>query len=215
MAVGRRLVGEALLLSFAQLAAIGVGFVAAVLIARSLGPEGRGVFAWLMTLVGVAVQVAALAAPQAVRAIAPALGDHRALVATLVALGLAGTVLGLPLLAYAFAQRPAGVDGALVLAAWTMVPLMAPAVAVIALVQMRERPAPIVLVHLGPKLFLAAGAAALWWRGALDLAGAVWLNIAVAAFQLALLLALLRGLGLGLRPSLALARRVARLLGAG
>lgn len=215
MGARRRLVEQTLLLSFAQLSALGVGFVATVLIARALGPEGRGVFAWIMTLVGLAVQVAALASTQTVRAVAPEIGGDRAFVPTLVALGLTGTVVGLPLLGYAVAQRPAGLDGGLVLAAWSMVPLTAAAVAVIGLVQMRERPWPILLAHLGPKLFLVLAAAALWQAGALDLAGALWLNVAVAALQLALLLALLRHDGLGLRPSLALARRVARLLGAG
>ena len=45
MAVRRRLVEQTLLLTFAQLLALAVGFVATVVIARALGPEGRGLYA--------------------------------------------------------------------------------------------------------------------------------------------------------------------------
>ena len=44
-------------------------FLSTVLIARALGPEGRGLYAWILTLVGLAVQFAALVANQSVRAV--------------------------------------------------------------------------------------------------------------------------------------------------
>lgn len=214
MDVRRRLVEQTVLLTFAQLLALAVGFVATVLITRALGPEGRGLFAWMMTLVGMAVQVATLASNQSVRAIASEIGGEARFVPTLLSLSLAGTILGLPILAYAFAQLPARLDPLLV-TAWIMVPLMAAAVSLLALVQIRERPGAILCAHLGPKAALLLAAAALWSWGRLDLAAAIWLNIGVAVFQFALLLALAPWNGSRLRPSLALARRVATRLGAG
>jgi O-antigen/teichoic acid export membrane protein len=82
------------------------------------------------------------------------------------------------------------------------------------LVHIRERPWPIVGAHVGPRLALLLGVGALWAAGRLDLASAIWLNTAVAAVQLALNVALIP-VRHGVRPNLALARRVARLLGAG
>jgi O-antigen/teichoic acid export membrane protein len=214
MAVRRRLVEQTLLLTFAQLLALAVGFVATVVVARALGPEGRGLYAWLLTLTAIAVQVAALASNQTVRGIAGQLGGEPGFVATLIALSLVGTLLGIPLLAYAWAGLPAGLDGTLLAVAWAAVPLMAAAVSVMPLVHIRERPWPIVWAHLGPRLALLLGVGTLWAAERLDLASAIWLNTAVAAVQLALTVALIPARH-GVRPNLALARRVARLLGAG
>jgi O-antigen/teichoic acid export membrane protein len=214
MAVRRRLVEQTLLLTFAQLLALAVGFVATVVVARALGPEGRGLYAWVLTLTAIAVQVAALASNQTVRGIAGQLGGEPGFVATLIALSLVGTLLGVPLLAYAWAGLPAGLDGTLLAVAWASVPLMAAAVSLMPLVHIRERPSPIVWAHLGPRLALVLGVGTLWAAGRLDLASAIWLNTAVAAVQLALNLALIPARH-GVRPNLPLARRVARLLGAG
>lgn len=214
MAVRRRLVEQTLLLTFAQLLALAVGFVATIVITRVLGPEARGLYAWLLTLTAIAVQIAALASNQTVRGIAGEFAGEPGLLATLVALSLIGTLLGLPLVAYAWAALPAGVDPSLLAVAWAAVPLTAAAVSVIALVQIQERPWPILWAHLGPRLAALLGAAALWAAGRLDLATAIWLTTAVAVVQLVLLVALVPSRR-GYRPSLSLARRVARLLGAG
>jgi O-antigen/teichoic acid export membrane protein len=214
MAVRRRLVEQTLLLTFAQLLALAVGFVATVVVARALGPEGRGLYAWVLTLTAIAVQVAALASNQTVRGIAGQLGAEPGFVATLIVLSLFGTLLGVPLLSYAWTVLPAGLDGTLLAVAWLSVPLMAAAVSLMPLVHIQERPSPIVWAHLGPRLALLLGVGTLWAAGRLELASAIWLNTAVAAVQLALNLALIPARH-GVRPNLALARRVARLLGAG
>jgi O-antigen/teichoic acid export membrane protein len=209
-----RLAGQTFLLAFAQWLSLGVGFLATVLIARALGPEGRGVYAWLLTLTGLAVQVAALAPNQTVRGIAGRWGDDPAFVPTLMALSLFGTLLGLPVFAYAWAELPRAAGGALLLVACVAVPLTAASVSIIALVQIEQRLWPILWAHLGPKLALLIGAGALWAADRLDLAGAVWLNTGVAAVQLGLLLRLLPSRPAS-RPRLALARQMAGLIGAG
>jgi O-antigen/teichoic acid export membrane protein len=214
MAVRRRLVERTLLLTFAQLLALAVGFVATVVIARALGPEGRGLYAWLLTLTAIAIQLAALASTQTVRAIAGEFGGEPGFVATLVALSILGSLLGLPLLTYAWRGLPAGLDPTLLAVAWAAVPLSAAAVSLISLVHIQERSWPILCGHLGPRVGLLLGVGALWAAGRLDLATAIWLNTAAAAVQFAVLIALVPGRH-RLRPRLALARSVARLLGPG
>jgi O-antigen/teichoic acid export membrane protein len=214
MAVRRRLVEQTLLLTFAQLVGLGVGFGATIVIARALGPEGRGLYAWLLTLTAIAVQVAALASNQTVRGLAGEFADTPGFLATLIALSIIGTLLGFPLLAYAWSALPAGIDVSLLALAWAAVPLTAAAVSAIALVQIRERTWPILWAHVGPRLGLVLGAAILWAAGRLDLASAIWLNTAVAVAQLVIVVALIPSAG-GLRPRLALARSIGRLLGAG
>jgi O-antigen/teichoic acid export membrane protein len=214
MAVRRRLVEQTLLLTFAQLLALAVGFVATIVIARALGPEGRGLYAWVLTLTAIAIQLAALASNQTVRAIAGEFGGEPGFVATLIALGFLGALLGFPLLAYAWSGLPAGLDPTLLLVAWVSVPLTAAAVSIIALIHIQERRWPILCAHLGPRLALLLGVGTLWGVGRLDLERAIWLNTVVAAVQLVLLVALVPGHH-GLRPRVGLVRRVARLLGAG
>jgi O-antigen/teichoic acid export membrane protein len=214
MRVRRRLVAETLLLASAQIAALAVAFLATVLIARALGPEGRGVYAWLLTLVGIAVQVAALASHQTVRAIFPQVGEDRAFVPMLMALSLFGTLLGLPLLIYALAELPAALDHRLVFAAWLAVPLTGAAVPLLALVQIGARPWPIFAAHVGSRAVILTVVAVLWAANVLDLATAVWINTGAAGLQLTILLVLLRA-RLSLRSNLALARRVAGRVGAG
>jgi O-antigen/teichoic acid export membrane protein len=208
------LAGQTLLLTFAQWLSLAVGFFATVLITRALGPEGRGLYAWLLTLTGLAVQVAALAPAQTVRGIAGELGDEPAFVPTLMALSLFGTLLGLPVFAYAWAELPGEARGVLLFVAWAAVPLTAAAVSIIAFVQIEQRVWPILWAHLGPKLALLVGAGALWASDRLDVGAAVWLNTLVAVVQLGLLLLLLPSRPAS-RPSFALARRVAGLIGAG
>src|SRR5207253_2521958 len=70
MSVRARLARETLLLTGAQLAGLAVGFLATVSITRALGPEARGVYAWILTLAGLGVQAAALAPSQTVRIVA-------------------------------------------------------------------------------------------------------------------------------------------------
>lgn len=214
MAGRRRLVEQTLLLTFAQLLGLAVGFGATIVITRALGPEGRGLYAWLLTLTAIAVQVAALASNQTVRGLAREFAAEPGFLATLIALSVGGTLLGLPLLAYAWRALPAGIDPSLLWVAWASVPLTAAAVSTIALVQIRERPWPILWAHIGPRLGLVLGAAMLWAAGRLDLASAIWLNTAVAVAQLVIVVALIPP-GSARRPRLALARRMARLLGAG
>jgi O-antigen/teichoic acid export membrane protein len=209
----RRLVEQTLLLTAAHLSALAVGFYASVLTARALGPDGRGVFAWITTLVGIAIQIATLAPNQVVRAIAPEFGADRAFVPTLLALGPLGAALGLPLLAYGIAAYPADSSVGLLLAAWITVPLVGAGAAMATIVQIQARPLPVILSLVGPKAVLVLATAFLWWNGRLDLAAAVWLYTGSVALQFAVVLALVGPARAA--PSFALLRRVGGLLGAG
>jgi hypothetical protein len=83
MAVRRRLVEQTLLLTFAQLLALAVGFVATIAITRALGPEARGLYAWVLTWTAIAVQIAALASNQTVRGIAGEFAGEPGFLATI------------------------------------------------------------------------------------------------------------------------------------
>lgn len=184
------------------------------MVTRALGPDGRGVHAWLLTLAAVAVQVALLAPPHAVRALAGR--PRERLPATLAALCGLGAIGTLPLAAYALLDPVAPAVGpSLVFAAWLSVPLTATALALFALLQTEARATPILLVQTAPRALQLAVVLALAAGGALDLPAAVWLHSATALATLGLTVLLLRPSGRALRPDPALARDLSRHLGLG
>lgn len=211
-----RLAQETLLLTGAQAAALAISFAAAVLITRALGPEARGVYAWVLTLAGLGVQTAALAAQPTVRTVAAQNPGDPRLAASLALLGFGGTCLTLPFLVYGWLEPNIGRHAhALLAIAWLSVPLTSAATSLIVLVHLRQRTLAILAAHLGPKLVLLGATLVLWRTGALDLRSAVWLNTLVALVQFGLLLALIRQPTRAFRPDPALMRRLAGLLGAG
>jgi O-antigen/teichoic acid export membrane protein len=209
-----RIARDTALLTGGQLAGIVLTILPTILITRILGPDSRGVYAWVLTVAQFGIQLATLAPLPAVRTLAER-GDPR-LPATLVALALGGTLLTAPLLAYAWFE---GAIGSLarpqLLAAWLAVPLTAASLSLVPLIQIRGRADQILTVQIGPRAVQFALAVGLAWSGRLDLAVAVWIFTTVAAVELGLILACLAGDIRDLRPSLALMREAASLLGAG
>lgn len=213
MPSARRLARETLVLTAGNFVGLAVGLVGTVLVTRALGPAGRGVYSWLLTLATIGVQLALLAPPQAVRALVDRDAGGR-LPATLGAICLAGSCLSLPLAAYAYLDPALGPAARpVLLGAWLSVPLTAVGIALFALLQIEGRAGPILLVQIAPRAAQLLAILALWAWSALDLQAAVWLVPATAAMALVLTLALLRPAGLDPRPDPALARELAGQLG--
>lgn len=213
MSTARRLARELFVLTAGHFAGLGVGLLGTVVVTRALGPEGRGVHAWLLTLAAIGVQLALLAPPHAVRALAGQAGGR--LPATLAALCGLGTLLTLPLAGYAFSDPIDPAARPLVVIAWLAVPATASALALFALVQMQGPAAPLLVVQIAPRLFQLLLVIALAAAGRLDLEAAIWLHLATALATLALTIAFLRPLPRDLRPDPALAGALARHLGLG
>lgn len=209
-----RIARQTALLSTAQFLGLGIGLLGTVLVTRALGPEGRAVYAWLLTLVGIAIQLALVAPPAVVRAVAVA--APRRLPATLVLLCLAGAVLTVPLAVYVLLDRHIGPEARPYLAlAWLAVPVTATTLALNTMVQIEGRPGRVLAVHVGPRILQVAMIAGTAAAGRLDLPAAMTIFVLTSLVELALVLVCLRGRVDGFVPSLPLVRDVLRLLGAG
>ena len=212
MSTARRLARDTLVLTLGNFAGLGIGLVGTVIVARTLGPEGRGLYAWLVTFSSIGVQIASLAPPHAVRFLAGQ--GHARLPGTLAAFCILGTIPTLPLAAYAALDPDFGQAlGPLVALAWLAVPLTAAAVALMTLVQVEARPGAILLVQTAPRLIQVIAVLGLAAAGALDLSAAILLYTFTAAVTLALVLMMLRPSPADLRPDPDLMRRLGRQLG--
>lgn len=214
MSNARRIARDTMVLTSGGLVALGINFLGTVLITRAIGPDGRGVYAWLLTVAWIAIQLATLAPLAVVRTVEPQGGEH--LPATLVFLSLAGTVATLPLLAYV------ALDGTMgpavrpyLAAAWLAVPITAANLSLGTLVQIDGHARRILTVQIAPRLVQLAVILALVWGRRLDLEASVWLFPFTAAIEFCLAVTALRNRIRTLRPSLSLTRTIAGLLGAG
>ncbi|MBV9076290.1 MAG: hypothetical protein JO048_02260 [Methylobacteriaceae bacterium] len=214
MSNSRRIARDTALLTGGQLAGVALTIVPTVLITRTLGPDARGVYAWVLTVAGFGIQLATLAPLPAVRTLAER-GDRR-LPATLATLAWAGTLVTLPLLAYAWFDPAIGARfRPLLLAAWLAVPLTATSLSLSPLIQIRGVARQILTAQIAPRAAQFAIAVALFATGLLTLTTAIWIFPTIAAIELGLVLLVLgRGIG-DFRPSPRLMRRAAALLGAG
>lgn len=209
-----RIARQTALLTAAQFLGLAVSLIGTVIVTRSLGPEGRAVYAWLLTLVGIAIQLALVAPPPVVRAIA--VSSPPSLPATLAALCIAGAVLTAPLALYVLLDETIGRASRPYLAlAWLAVPVTATTLALNTLVQISDRTRPILLVHVGPRVIQIALIGALAATGRLNLTGAITIFVLTSVVELSFAVACLPGSLGGWRPSLSLMRAALALLGAG
>jgi O-antigen/teichoic acid export membrane protein len=208
---------EAAILAAGSYAALGCSFAGTILVARALGPDGRGLYAWLLTLVFLAVQLAALAPVQAVRAIVAERGGVPAgLPSGLVLVGLGGSLLGLPVLAYAALDPALGAEaGPYLLPAFATVPLAAAAQALQGVLVASGRVVVFAAAQTVPRLLQFAAVLWLSARGALDLRHAIWLAPAAIGLELLFTAAAIGPRALAVRPRLAVLAPVARRLGEG
>jgi O-antigen/teichoic acid export membrane protein len=209
-----RIARQTAFLTVAQFTGLGISLLGTILVARALGPEGRAVYAWLITLVGIAIQIALIAPPVVVRSVA--LGNPERLPATLVALSLAGSILTLPLAAFVILDEHIGREARpFLLLAWLSVPITATMLSVTTLLQIEARVLPVLAVHVWPRIIQVGLLLGYSLHGRLDLGAAIWIFVGTAGLELLLAIACLAPKIESFRPSLELVRRIVALLGAG
>ncbi|MDB5557387.1 MAG: hypothetical protein JWQ36_321 [Enterovirga sp.] len=209
-----RVARQTAFLTVAQFTGLGVSLLGTILVARALGPQGRAVYAWLVTLVGMAIQIALIAPPAVVRSVA--LRAPERLPATIVLLSLAGSVLTLPLAAYVLLDGHIGPEARPhLLLAWLCVPVTATTLALTTLLQIEARILPVLAVHVWPRIIQVGFLVHFWLSGQLDLAAAISVFVFTAVLELGLALACLWPQIVSLRPSLGLVQQILALLGAG
>ena len=210
----RAIARQTAVLTASQTIGLIVSLVGTVLVTRALGPDGRAVYAWLLTLAGIATQLALVAPPAAVRAIA--VDEPENLPATLVVLCLAGALATVPLAVYAMEDPTIGREARPYLGlAWLTVPVASATACLFTLVQIEGRIGSVLLVQVGPRVMQALLAAALFFAGALTIRTALGMFLLTLTTELAATLFLLRARLGRPRPSLPLVRAVLRLLEAG
>ncbi len=210
----RAIARQTAVLTASQTIGLLVSLVGTVLVTRALGPDGRAVYAWLLTLAGIATQLALVAPPAAVRAIA--VDEPENLPATLVVLCLAGARATRRPAIYVMPDPAIGREARPYLGlAWLTVPVASATASLFTLVQIEGRVGPVLLVQVGPRILQAFLAGLLFLAGALTIGTAVGMFLLTLTAELVATLVLLRARLGRPRPSLPLVRAVLRLLEAG
>lgn len=189
------IVGQSALLWIAQMAGILISVAAGIFITRALGPEGRGVYTWLLTLASVGASVALFGMDISNRRFAAA--QPREIPALLrlnlwvifVGGGLAAVVLGI----IAYSQPASGQNPLLIALVMLSVPLGALPMALWQVLQAQGRISKMAWVILLPKVLMAAGAAFLLSMAWVSLSAALLVNFSASLLGAALPLWYLSG----------------------
>lgn len=163
-----------------------LGLVGSIILARALGEEGRGVYAWLLTLQGLGIQLASVVTYQAARQLAAKLPESAwpKLLGTIMVMSTAGTILALPLLVYGVLEANIGEPhrGLLVLL-FAVTPLYALAVGLSGVLLTKTTTIRTLVYSIGLKSMSLIGVLGLVLSGYLTLSMAVWVQvIAVVLF---------------------------------
>lgn len=213
----RALVAEAFNLLTLNFGGMLIGLAATVLITRALGPEARGVYAWVFTVYGIAAQLALVVSYNTVRQMGTAAKSERGwpvLAGTFGVLVLGGWGLTLPLLLWAVTQPLGQAYTSLLLVAWAGMPFIVFSTALSGLIHLRRRAGDILIPMLVSRVSFTLAVAAAWAAQALTLGLAVVLNSLLSVVSLAM-----NTWRMGISPrrwrfSPALARKAARFMGA-
>ncbi|HEX2859565.1 MAG TPA: oligosaccharide flippase family protein [Alphaproteobacteria bacterium] len=213
----RALIAEALHLLALNFGGLLIGLVATVLITRGLGPEARGVYAWVFTIYGIAAQLALVVSYNTVRQMGTATKtekDWPQLAGTYGVLMLGGWGLTLPLLAWAASQPLGQAHLGLLLVAWAGMPFIVFSTALSGLIHLRRKAGGILIPMLVPRAGYTLAIAAAWATRALTLELAVIFNSLMSVVSLGM-----NSWWLGINPrrwrfNSALARKAARFMGA-
>lgn len=212
----RALGGEAATLTAAQFGSLFISFLATIIITRTLGPEARGAYAWVLTLQGIAVQVATIVTYTAVRKLAAEqpLSQSGSLVGTILMLSALGSLLAVPLFLYGWFEPTVGIHyQTLLVIAFIGVPTSAAVVSVGAVVHMRHHPPTTLATLILPRVMLLALTWMFLLTHTLNIITATWLTPLIPTFALGYVLTCLP---VSLRqciPSLNLAKRLVGFIG--
>ncbi|PIZ31316.1 MAG: hypothetical protein COY40_02385 [Alphaproteobacteria bacterium CG_4_10_14_0_8_um_filter_53_9] len=155
-----------------------ISLAGSIALARGLGPEVRGMYAWMTSLAGVLAVIALIAPYNSARKLGAGgpETDWPRWLGTITTLNLVGALLTLPLLAWAL-TFPIGRDYPwLVIIAWLSVPAQILINTTTAFMHMRRRLWDTLLTGYIPKIMGVALVIIAWGLGALTLASAVVFN---------------------------------------
>jgi O-antigen/teichoic acid export membrane protein len=173
---------------------LSLGLIGGIIIARALGDEARGLYAWVFTLQGFACQLAALATYHAARQIAAETprADWGALVIALIFLAGIGCLISLPILGYSLMHPLGQTHPMLVLLAFIGVPILGVIIPVSALVHVQGYPLQSFLSMISLRFILLMATLGLWIGGSLNLMHLTLANTLAAALTLIFLFAVLQ-----------------------
>lgn len=122
-----RMAGDSLTLWLAQMTGVGLSMVVTIFVARALGPEGRGIYTWLLTLANIGSHGALFGMDNSNRRLASAHPDRvpALLWMNVLIIGGFGTVLGVVLTFAALPLQGSGHNGTWMVLAMATVPLNA------------------------------------------------------------------------------------------
>jgi O-antigen/teichoic acid export membrane protein len=190
----RKLSRETALLTAGNIVSLSLGLIGGIIIARVLGDEARGVYAWVFTLQGFACQLAALATYHAARQLASQTPKKEwpRLIGALATFAALGSVLGLSVLIYGLFHPLAPDYTTLLLLAFLGVPVMGLAMPLAALVHVQGHAIRTFMSMVSLRLLLLIATVTLWVGGGLNLTTLTLANIMAALLTLVFLLVSLR-----------------------
>lgn len=219
MTTRRRLTAEILQLFANSMGGMLIGFIGTILVTRALGPEDRGIYAWLLTISSLAVSAALLTQYNVSRKLGAEGDDTESdwprLLGSLVTLNAAGTLVALPLLAWALFQPVGQSHTGLLLLSMCAVPFMSMASVIGAFIHLRRNTAATLLSTYVPRILIVALTVLAWSLNELTLANAIFLNTFIAIIGILVFHAWLNIPLRRWRFDASLLRRVSRFLGAG
>ncbi len=222
----RALATEALSLMVMSFGGMLVGLVASILITRALGPEARGVYAWVLTVYGIATQLAMLVPYNTMRQLGsanvkeirggegPIEKNWPRLAGTWAVLVVVGWVISLPVLAWALTQPLGQTYGYLLWLVWAGMPAINLATGLNALVHLRRRTSDILVPTFLSRGIVTLQIVVAWAIGILTLPLAM---AATPYLAVIVCLVIVGWLGIPVRRwqfDAALARRASRFIGA-
>jgi O-antigen/teichoic acid export membrane protein len=190
-----KFVGDSLLMWGANMAGVFISVIATIFVTRALGPEGRGVYTWLMTLAGIGSNIAVFGLDTSNRRLAVSQPDKIPELLQLnirIILGL-GSAVAVLLAAVAAGMGMAQGSALAIIMAVVTVPLSALTMAIGAMFVAQQKIARAAGVGFWPKVFGAVVSAALVIMGAVSVETAVGGSLLVAVAAMGMVLWWMRG----------------------
>ncbi len=190
-----KFVGDSAMLWGAQMAGVLLSVIASIFVTRALGPEGRGVYTWLLTLAGIGSHVALFGLDTANRRLAAS--EPEKIPALLrMNLGLifgAGSLVSAALAVIALGNDMVKDSPLLVALAVVTVPLNAMMMAVSSVLMAEQKIGQAALSSFLPKALLGVAFGGIVIAGVVSVGGALGVNLLVTVVGTALPLWWLRG----------------------
>lgn len=185
----RQLSREAAVLTAGNVLSLTLGLVGGIIIARALGDEARGLYAWVFTLQGFACQLAALATYHAARQMAAETPKTQwpSLIWALLILSGIGSIISLPILAYSLMHPLGQTNPGLVLLAFIGVPILGLFLPLSGVVHVQGKILQSFFSMVSLRFILLITTVGLWISGGLNLVTLTLANITAAALSLSFL----------------------------